>query len=344
MALSPQHSVFPVADPRFASRSRSRDASPFTVSLNGILLALLCLLCTACSTTVQNTKTLFEDQRGAVSLQTMADGSIQATHPINLEPALLIQLLTGLEIRDEGLGEHQVKGIQSLIAGKAATYPIFSEDQIQFLAPLIAEGLRRATVNQSVEFRVVTTYEGSNRFQSAIRETTSGSLYAYGRQLYVILSQFRVNPTLTNLNMNDAAHRSQQPLDYSGLKYRTLLFTPKAAQRVDSPDPPAGGKPTDRFLAVDYQLLQQAWRNLEAKKNAAAQMESGAASIGESLEAARAAEVRAGVAEAQARAAEAQARAAEAQARNTEALAQEVETLKKQLESIQKQLGKQPTR
>jgi len=352
MAPSLQHSLSSTADARFTvhgstsspSRAKSRDALRFTASLNSILLALLCVVSAACGTTAPTGKILFDDPRGTVSLQKISDPSIQASHPINLEPALLIQLLTGIELHDEGLGEHNVKGIQSLIAGKAATFPLFSEDQVQFLAPLVAEGLRTATANQSVEFRVVTTYEGSNRFQSSTRETTSGSLYAYGRQLYVILSQFRVNPTLTNLDMNEASHRSQQPLDYSGLKYRTLLFTPKAAQRVDSPDPPAGGKPTDRFLAVDYQLLQQAWRNLEAKKKAAAQMESGAAALGESLEAARAAETRATVAEAQARAAEAQARAAEAQARNTEALAQEVETLKKQLESIQKQLGNQPAR
>jgi predicted nucleic acid-binding Zn-ribbon protein len=89
------------------------------------------------------------------------------------------------------------------------------------------------------------------------------------------------------------------------------------------------GKPTDRFIAVDYQLLQQAWRNLEAKKHAPPQVEG-------SVEAVRAAEDRA-------RTAEAQARTAEAQARNTAALSQEVETLKKQLESIQKQLGNQPT-
>jgi hypothetical protein len=302
-----------------------------------LLLALLCVAVTACATTGPTGKILFDGPHGSVSLQTISDRSIQANHPINLEPALLTQLLTGIELHDEGLGEHHVKGIQTLVEGKAAlTYPLFSEDQVQFLAPLLAQGLRTATANQSVEFRVVTTYEGSNRFQSATRETTSGSLYAYGRQLYVILSQFRVNPTLTNLDMNDAAHRSQQPLDYSGLKYRTLRFTPKAALRTDSPDPPAGGKPTDRFLAVDYQLLQQAWRNLEAKKQAAPQMDDKA------LEAARAAEAQARTAEAQARtAAEIQARTAEAQARNTAALAQEVETLKKQLESIQKQLGSQ---
>jgi hypothetical protein len=282
-------------------------------------------------------KVLFEDARGSVSLQTIPDQSIQANHPINLEPALLAQLLTGLEIHDEGLGREHVRGLQSVIAGKATTYPLFSEDEVQFLAPLLAEGLRTATPNQSVEYRVVTTYEGSNRFQSPTTETTTGSLYAYGRQLYVILSQYRYNPMLTNMSLRDSSGR-ELTVDYSGLKYRTLRFTPRAAQRADSPDPPAGGQSTDRFLAVDYQLLQQAWRNLEAKRQAAPEVGR------EALEAARAAEAQARTAEAQARnTAEAQARAAEAQARNTAALAQEVETLKQQLESIQKQLGNQPT-
>jgi hypothetical protein len=138
----------------------------------------------------------------------------------------------------------------------------------------------------------------------------------------VIISQYRYNPMLTNLAMNEASHRSQDPLDYSGLKYRSLRFTPKAALRTDSPDPPTMDKPTDRFLAVDYQLLQQAWRNLATTTHAAPQVGGGASPVGESLEATR---------------------AAEAQARDTEALVQEVETLKKQLESIQKQLGSQPT-
>jgi hypothetical protein len=258
-----------------------------------------------------------------VSLQTISDPSIQASHPINLEPALLAQLLRGLELHDEGLGREHVKGIQYMIMGAAATtYPLFSEDQVQFLAPLLAEGLRTATPNESIEYRVVTTHEGSNRFQSTTTATTAGSLYAYGRQLYVILSQYRYNPMLTNLSVRDSSGR-QLTVDYSGLMYRTLRLTPKAAQRADSPDPPRMEKSTDRFVAVDYQLLQQAWRNLAATRQAAPQVGGGTASVGESLEAAR---------------------AAEAQARNSAALAQEVETLKKQLESIQKQLGNQPTR
>ena len=214
-----------------------------------LLLALLCLAGTACSTTAPTGKILFEDPRGTVSLQTTSDRSIRATHPIHLEPALLGQLLTGLKIQDERIGPRR------FIAGFAwqpSTNPVFTEDQIQFLAPLLAEGFRTATANQSIEYRVVTTHGGSNKFQSPTTETTAGSLYAHGRQLYVILSQFRYNPMRTNLDMADMTYRSQEPLDYSGLRYRTLRFTPKAALQADSPNPPTLEKSSNRFVAVDY--------------------------------------------------------------------------------------------
>jgi len=227
-----------------------------------LLLALLCLAGTACSTTAPTGNILFEDARGSVSLQTISNPLIQASHPIKLEPALLAQLLTGLKIHDEGIGPHR---LVTGFAGQPSTYPLFSEDQIQFLAPLLAEGLRTATPNQTIEYRVVTTHEGSNRFQSPTTETTAGSLYAYGRELYVILSQYRYNPMRTNMDFGDIPYRSQEPLDYSGLRYRTLRFTPKAALRADIPNPPTMEKHPDRFVAVDYQLLDQAALAAEAQ-------------------------------------------------------------------------------
>ena len=273
-------------------------ASRFTIPLCSIVLTLLCVAGTACSTTAPSGNILFEDARGSVSLQTISDPLIQASHPISLEPALLAQLLTGLRIRDEGIGPHRrvVEGF----AGQPSTYPLFSEDQIQFLAPLLAEGLRTASANHSIEYRVVTTREGSNRFQSTTTEITAGSLYAYDRQLYVILSQFRYNPMRTNLDFTDLPYRSQEPLDYSGLRYRILQFTPQAALRTDSPKPPTIKKVTDRFVAFDYQLLDQA-----------------------SLEAARAAEARA--------------RSTGALAQEVETLKQELQSMKKQLGSQNQQ-------
>jgi hypothetical protein len=226
-----------------------------------LLLALLCLAGTACSTTAPTGKILFEDPRGTVSLQTMSDRSIRATHPIRLDPALLAQLLTGLQIHDERIG---LRRYAAGVAGELSINPVFTEDQIQFLAPLLAEGLRMAAPDEQIEFRVQTTYEGS-ALESSTTESTAGSLYAHGRQLYVILSRYRSNPMRTNLVKGDIAYRQQEPFDYSGLRYRALRFTPKAALKADAPNPPTMEKSTDRFVAVDYQLLDQATRAAEAQ-------------------------------------------------------------------------------
>ena len=274
-------------------------------------LALLCFVGTACSTTAPPGKILFDDPRGTVSLQTIPDRSIQASHPINLEPNLLAQVLKGIQVQDQG--DHL---IQRLLAGPSALASAFSDQQIQFLSPLLAEALRTASQDQQIEFLVYTSYEGSI-FESSTTETTAGSLYAYGRQLFVTLSKYRYSPTRANINVRNINYQSTG-LDYSGLKNRILLFTPKAAQRSDGFDPPPTGRPSDRFLAIDYELLQHTPNVTQT----APQLE-------------RAAPMRDS---------QAGASPSEAQTHSTEALAQEVETLRKELQSVQKQLGNQPTK
>jgi hypothetical protein len=311
MAPSPQHSA----------RTLSHKPS--------FLLALLCLVGTACGTTTPTGKILFDDPRGTVSLQTMSDRSIQATHPVTLEPTLLAKILRGIEIQDQ---EH---GLQKFLEGASSPVPVFSDDQIRFLAPLLAEGLRTAAPDQHIEYRVHTTHKGS-AFESSTTETTAGSLYAYGRVLYVILSQYRYNPMRTNLTTSgDMAYRSRSP-DSSGLLDRILLFIPSDAQRSDAFDPPEGGKSTDRFLAIDYQMLQHAPPSATTTEHTAPQM-GRAGSTRESP---------AGTG------------ASDASTQTTEALAQreaeihtlkdlviknnsDVEILRKELQSVQKQLGSQ---
>ncbi len=239
----------------------------------------------------------------------MSDQSIQANHPINLDPNLIAQLLRGIGIQEQ---EH---GLQKLITSPSAPVPVFSDDQIRFLAPLLAEGLRTATPDQRIEYRVNTTHKGSV-LESSTTETTAGSLYAYGRQMYVILSQYNYNQMRENMNVNDMSnrYRSRQP-ESSGLQDYILLFTPRAAQRSDSFDPPAGEKSTDRFLTVDYQLLQQVSPALATTEKTAPVSESsrGTGTSG-------------------------------ASAQSTEALAQEVEALKKEMQSLkQQQLNNQTT-
>ncbi len=299
MALSPQQS----SDPRFTFH-----ASRFTV-----LLALFCFIYTACGTTGQTGKILFDDPRGTVSLQTISDQLVHANHPINLDPTLLAQVLRGMEVQD------QERGLQKLFGGAPAPIPVFSDDEIQFLAPLLAEALRKAAPNERIEYRVQTTLEGSI-LESAVTETTAGSLYAYGRSLYMTLSQYRYAPARVNLHANDGAYRMNRP-DASGLQSRILLFTPSSAQRSDAYNPQEGGKSTDRFLAVDYQLLQQAPPAAATTGQTAPQ--TGTSPMPGSP---------AGTS------------ASEAQTHKTEALAQEVEALRKELQSVQQQLGNQPAK
>ena len=301
MAPSPQHSV------------RKLSCKP------SFFLALLCVVGTACGTIAPTGQIIFDDPRGTVSLQTISNQSIQANHPIILDPALLARMLKGMEIQDQKYGWVTLLSGASLLAASPPA-PVFSEDQIQFLAPLLAEGLRTAAPDQRIEYRVQATRQGS-LFESSTTETTAGSLYAYGRQLYVTLSQYRYNPIRTYMVNSTSATQTRQA-DVSGLKNRILLFTPSAAQRSDGFDPPTGGAYTDRFLAIDYQLLQEASPAVATTGHTASQVE-------------RAAPVRESPAGTG---------VSDAPSHTTEALAQEVETLRKQLQSVQQQLDSQTTR
>jgi uncharacterized coiled-coil protein SlyX len=216
--------------------------------VHGVFLlgVLVYLIGTACSTAPPTGKAHIEDPRGSVFLQAFSDQSIQASHPINLDPALIARVLIGLQVQE------RERALQEMLAGSKAT-PVFSEEQVQFLAPRIAKALMTATAGEAVAFLVRSPRQNTGRLENSITETTAGSLYAYGLSLYVTLSQYRYAPAQTTTD--SATHL--RLLDSSGLANRTLHFTPSAAQRSDSFHRPTVGASTDKVLAIDYQLLQQ---------------------------------------------------------------------------------------
>ena len=209
-------------------------------------LTLLCLVSTACSTTAQSNRVLVEDPRGTLSLQPISDQSVQASHPINLEPALITRVLSGMQVQE------RQRTLQELLAGSSSV-PVFSPEEVQFLAPRIAKALTTASTGEAVAFQVTSPRQNTGRLEHSVTETTAGSLYAYGLSLYVTLSQYRYAPT--QANTDGLAHRRLP--DPSNLSNRTLSFTPSAAQRSDTFHRTTEGSSTDRFLVIDYQLLQQ---------------------------------------------------------------------------------------
>lgn len=215
-------------------------------ALKPLLLLALCLIGTACSTISPNDQALLEDPRGAVFLRANSDPSIQASHPITLETTLIAQVLSGMRIQD------RQRTLQELLGGSSSV-PVFSEEEVQFLAPRIAKALSTAGAGEAVAFLATSPRRSTGRMEHALIERTAGSLYAYGLSLYVTLTQYRYAPDQTT---TDGLAQRRLP-DPSNLSTRTLLFTPSAAQRADTFHQPAGSPSTDRFLVIDYPLLQQ---------------------------------------------------------------------------------------
>ena len=79
-------------------------------------------------------------------------------------------------------------------------------------------------------------------------ESTGGSLYAYGRSLYVTWPGIDIEaerPDTINL-------ANRRLPDESGLANRTVLFVPETAKR---PDSYRDSHSTDSTLVIDYELL-----------------------------------------------------------------------------------------
>lgn len=226
-------------------------------------LAVFCFIGAACSTEPQAAKVVFEDPRGTVFLQQISDRSFTATHPISLDPALIARVLSGVLVQE------RQRALQTIVAGSSAPTPVFSAEEIQFLAPLFANALAAAAIDQVVGFVLKSQRPGASSLEYSSTEATAGSLYVYGASLGFSLSQYRYASTRT-----DAENIARRRLpDSSGLSNRVLLFSPTQAQRSDNVLRPPTGVADDKFLAVNYRLLQQLPRSTPQPEQAAAHPE-----------------------------------------------------------------------
>jgi hypothetical protein len=224
-------------------------------------LFVICLLIgsvvasSACSTGPEVDVTLHESPQGAVYLERISDRSFQAAHPIRIDSNTIVLVLRGVLVRsDQGV-------LQNLLAGKPDALRAFSDDDVAYLAPLISDGLMRAAADQQVGFRIeqiglpgyserVGAGVGSSEPPLTLRprETTTGVIYAYGRSLYLTLTQYRYRQEpATTISM-----ANRRIPDASGLVNHTVSFVPEAAKRPDSYH---DARSTDKTLVIDYELL-----------------------------------------------------------------------------------------
>ena len=240
--------------------ARTPLAAFFSILLAGITLAL-----SACASGPDLDLTIHESERGAVYVKRFPDLSFQAAHPITLSADTMARVLRGVVVKDS-------RGfLGNRVAGKPEAVRAFRDEDVEYLAPLLVEGLTRAASDQQVGFRVVQIGApispqsvgavfcwSSVRFPGvcsseqppgpASEESTKGSLYAYGRSLYLTLTEYRHLTERT-----DTIHNAHQRISNSaGLANRTVHFVPESAKR---PDSYRNARSTDATLVIDYDLL-----------------------------------------------------------------------------------------
>ncbi|MEK6671035.1 MAG: hypothetical protein AABY48_04270 [Nitrospirota bacterium] len=230
--------------------------------LTGITLAL-----SACASGPDLDVTIHESKRGAVYMERIPDRSFQASHPITLSADTMARVLRGVVVKD-GRG---VLGNLSTSASKLEAVRAFGDEDVEYLTPLLIEGLTKAASDQQIGFRVVKIVapiqsqsvgtiiclsdvrspgvcESEQRQGETSEESTEGSLYAYGRSLYLTLTAYRHRTEQAETN-TVANRRLFNP---AGLANRTVHFVPESAKR---PESYRTVRSTDATLMIDYGLL-----------------------------------------------------------------------------------------
>lgn len=184
---------------------------------------LVCVfLASACSTGSLDIPVKETDQ-GAVYVERSDDRSLQAAHPITISQKTMVRVLRGIAyLEDPGI-------LKKLAGGENEPVSVFKEEEVLFLAPLLVEGLATAAPDQQVGFRL-----GAARASSDARK---GSLYAYGRSLYVVL------PWLQLESRYGAGGNAPS---------KTMVFIPESAKR---PDSYRRGSSPDTTVIVDYEMV-----------------------------------------------------------------------------------------
>ncbi len=228
--------------------------------LTGTILAL-----SACASAPDLDVMIHESKQGAIYLERIPDRSFQASHPITLSADTMARVLRGVVVKDK-------RGVlANLAASKPEAIRAFRDEDVEYLTPLLVEGLTKAAADQQIGFRVVKIVEpvqsqsaGMVFCMSDVRspgvceseksqgttseESTEGSLYAYGRSLYLTLTAYR-HRTEQAETSTVANRRLLNPV---GLGSRTVHFVPESAKR---PESYRTARSTDATLVIDYGLL-----------------------------------------------------------------------------------------
>lgn len=183
--------------------------------LRGLLgIAALALVLSGCAS---GTK-LAHNAKGSVYLEEVTDWSFEASHPAVIDQLTITKIVKGV-YSNEGQS-----GSSRMSVGGSKPMRIFSDEDAEFLSPLLAQGLSKAKPEQLVGFRVSSS-AGSGS------EPTTGSIYVQKGSIHLTI----------------------------GKGAKPTGFMPESAARTEpAPAYAAGGAVGAMAMIIDYHALAKA--------------------------------------------------------------------------------------
>ncbi|MEP7150079.1 MAG: hypothetical protein ABI856_00060 [Nitrospira sp.] len=202
--------------------------SPLTSGLLGLtLMGAMAAGCSSTSATVHQTAAT--QPTGSVRLEEVADWEFEAAHPSAIEAVTLDSLLRAVMISDTR------QDMSNLPVDGSKPMRVFSDEDVRFLAPLLAQALSQAQPEYVVAFRLSSS-AGSGS------EPTAGTLYVRNDRLYLTLSEHH-GP----LEKTEASWFS------GGRPARVVTIAPESAGQIEPALPSiAQGRQHLKSLAIDY--------------------------------------------------------------------------------------------
>jgi len=189
--------------------------SPGIRLINATLYVLvgLSLMVTGCSSTSK----IAHNAKGTVALEEIMDWSFEASHPAIIDQTTILKIVKGVYFAEDKNGSR-------MSAAGSKPMRVFSDEDAEFLAPLLAQGLSKAKPEQLVVFRVSSS-AGSGS------EPTAGSIYVQQSAIHFTVSKGAGATTF----MPESAARAEQAPPYA-----------------------AGGRAGVTVQVIDYHALAQA--------------------------------------------------------------------------------------
>ena len=138
----------------------------------GLLLTVV--LFSGCSM-ISGSQPIHQSAKGAVYLEEVSEWSFEADHPTMIDQNTMLKIVKGVMAEESGSVSTR------LPASGSKPMRVFSDEDAEFLAPLLAQGLSRAKPEELVGFRVSSS-AGSGA------TPTAGTLYVQHGAVYFTIS------------------------------------------------------------------------------------------------------------------------------------------------------------